>query len=91
MHYLASTPTVAWAEWIRHQEIDEPGDLAGVAAALWAVLIPDSWTAQELPQVSLPLQAVLGTSSDAQRARLHLVDQLKRQGAEGLHRVRVQE
>lgn len=84
VHYLASTPTVAWAEWIRHQEIDEPGDLAGVAAALWAVLIPDSWTAQELPQVSLPLQAVLGTTSDAQRARLNLVDQLKRQGAQGL-------
>lgn len=84
VHYLASTPTVAWAEWIRQQEIHEPGDLAGVAAALWAVLIPESWNGPELPEVPLPLQTVLGTTADAQTARLQLVAQLKRQGAQGL-------
>jgi hypothetical protein len=73
VHRLASTPTVAWAEWIRHQEIHEPEDLAGVAAALWAVLIPESWSCEELPEVSLPLQAVLGTTADAHTARLNLV------------------
>jgi RES domain len=84
VHYLASTPTVAWAEWIRHQEIHEPDDLAGVAAALWAVLIPESWGGEELQEVTLPLQAVLGTKADAQTARLNMVTQLKRQGAQGL-------
>ena len=84
VHYLASTPIVAWAEWIRHQEIHEPDDLAGVAAALWAVLIPESWGGEELQEVTLPLQAVLGTKADAQTARLNLVTQLKRQGAQGL-------
>jgi hypothetical protein len=84
VHYLANTPTVAWAEWIRQQEIHEPDDLAGVAAALWAVLIPETWSYEELQEVSLPLQTVLGTTADAHTARLNLVDQLKRQGVRGL-------
>jgi RES domain-containing protein len=84
VHYLASTPTVAWAEWIRHQEITDPGDLAGVAAALWAVLIPQEWGAKELDSVALHLDQVLETSPPAQEARLALVGHLKKQGAQGL-------
>ncbi len=41
--YLASSPLVAWAEWLHHQVIHDPEDLEGVAAALWAVLIPPDW------------------------------------------------
>lgn len=84
VHYLAITPTVAWAEWIRHQEIEDPADLEGVAAALWAVLIPDHWSDQDLQPVNLPMGLVLGTSPEAAEARLGLVDQLKQQGAQGL-------
>jgi hypothetical protein len=84
VHYLASTPTVAWAEWIRHQEIHEPDDLAGVAAALWAVLIPDHWSQQDLQAVDLSMELVLGTASDAEAARLALVQQLRATGARGL-------
>lgn len=84
VHYLASTPTVAWAEWIRHQEITDPGDLAGVAAALWAVLIPQAWGFKELDSVALPLDQVLDSSPEAQDARLGLVEQLKKHGAQGL-------
>lgn len=84
MHYLASTPTVAWAEWMRHQEITDPGDLAGVAAALWAVLIPQEWGTKELDSVALHLDQVLETSPPAQEARLALVGHLKKQGAQGL-------
>jgi hypothetical protein len=62
VHYLANTPTVAWAEWIRHQEIDDPADLEGVAAALWAVLIPDHWTDPDLQPVNLSMDLVLGTT-----------------------------
>jgi len=84
VHYLGSTPTVAWAEWIRHQEITDPGDLAGVAAALWAVLIPQEWGTRDLDPVALPLDQVLDTSPAAQEARLALVGHLKKQGAQGL-------
>lgn len=84
VHYLANTPTVAWAEWIRHQEIEDPADLKGVAASLWAVLIPDHWSEQDLQPVNLPMELVLGTTPEAAGARLALVDQLKAQGAQGL-------
>lgn len=84
VHYLASTPTVAWAEWIRHQEITDPGDLAGVAAALWAVLIPQEWGAKELDSVAMHLDQVLDSSREAQDARLALVEHLKKKDAQGL-------
>lgn len=75
---------MAWAEWIRHQEITDPGDLAGVAAALWAVLIPQEWGSGELDSVAMPLDQVLDPSPAAQDARLALVEQRKQQGAQGL-------
>jgi len=84
VHYLANTPTVAWAEWIRHQEIEDQADLEGVAAALWAVLIPANWGDRDLHVVEMPLELVRGTTPEAESARLALVDQLKDQGAQGL-------
>jgi hypothetical protein len=35
--YLSDTPDGAWAEFVRHEEITDPGDLAGVARSLWAI------------------------------------------------------
>ncbi len=84
MHVLANTPTVAWAESIRHQEIKEPADPASVSAALWTVLIPDHWSDQDLQPVNLSTELVLGTTPQAADARLALVDQLNAQGAQGL-------
>ena len=40
-HYLADTPEGAWAEFLRHEEITDPADLAGVRRAMWAIEIPD--------------------------------------------------
>jgi len=37
VQYLADTPDGAWAEFLRHEEITEPADLAGIARAVWAV------------------------------------------------------
>lgn len=37
VQYLADTPDGAWAEFLRHEEIIDPADLAGVARDLWAV------------------------------------------------------
>jgi RES domain len=39
--YLADTPDGAWAEFIRHEEITDPIDLAGVARSMWAIEVPD--------------------------------------------------
>ncbi len=38
--YLADTPSGAWAEFLRHEEILDPDDVAGVARDLWAVDVP---------------------------------------------------
>lgn len=39
-HYLADTPHGAWAEFLRHEEIRDVEDLAGVRRALWAIELP---------------------------------------------------
>jgi hypothetical protein len=39
--YLADTPDGAWAEFLRHEEITDPADLAGVSRNLWAVEVTD--------------------------------------------------
>jgi hypothetical protein len=39
--YTSSTPDAAWAEFLRHQGIDDPADLAGVERAMWAIDLPD--------------------------------------------------
>ena len=41
-HYLSDTPDGAWAEFIRHEEIKDPEDVATIERALWAVEIPDT-------------------------------------------------
>jgi hypothetical protein len=40
-HYFADTPTGAWAEFVRHEEITDAGDLATVRRQMWAVEIGD--------------------------------------------------
>lgn len=40
-NYFADTPTGAWAEFLRHEEITDAADLAGVRRSLWAVELPD--------------------------------------------------
>ncbi len=40
VHYFADTPHGAWAEFLRHEEIRNPEDLAGIRRALWAVNLP---------------------------------------------------
>ena len=39
-NYFADTPTGAWAEFLRHEGIVDPADLAGVRRSLWAVELP---------------------------------------------------
>jgi hypothetical protein len=39
--YLADTPDGAWAEFLRHEGITDPADLAGVTRRIWAIELPD--------------------------------------------------
>jgi RES domain-containing protein len=41
VQYFADTPPGAWSELLRHEEITDPADLAGISARLWAVEIDD--------------------------------------------------
>lgn len=37
VHYFAETPDGAWAEFLRHEGITDPADLAGVARSIWSI------------------------------------------------------
>ncbi|MBL8342678.1 MAG: hypothetical protein JNL30_14510 [Rubrivivax sp.] len=39
-NYFCDTPEGAWAEFLRHEEITDAADLAGVRRSLWAVALP---------------------------------------------------
>ena len=41
-HYFADTPDGAWAEFLRHEEITDPEDLATIRRQMWAVEIGDA-------------------------------------------------
>jgi hypothetical protein len=54
VHYFADTPDGAWAEFLRHEDITEPEDLATITRALWAVELPDAgYSAPALPPAVL--------------------------------------
>lgn len=40
MHYFAETADGAWAEFLRHEGITDPADLAGVARSIWSIELP---------------------------------------------------
>lgn len=60
VQYFADTPPGAWSELLRHEEITEPADLAGISARLWVVEIDDEEEMHE-PKLS---RAALGSSPD---------------------------
>jgi len=55
VQYFADTPAGAWAELLRHEEITDAGDLAGICARIWAVHLDDAVEAR-VPE--LPLAAM---------------------------------
>jgi hypothetical protein len=78
-HYLAETPDAAWAEFLRHEGITDPADLAGVSRALWAIEL------REPPTLSpkLPLSAMVGERSTYGRCQV-AARELRAAGADGL-------
>jgi hypothetical protein len=55
-NYFADTPVGAWAEFLRHEEITDPADLAGVRRSLWVVELPDD----DYAVPKLPMRALTG-------------------------------
>lgn len=48
-HYFCDTPDGAWAEFLRHEEIQDPEDILTIRRALWAVEIGDPPTQEAEP------------------------------------------
>lgn len=55
-HYFCDTPDGAWAEFLRHEEITDPEDLATIRRALWAVDLGNP----ELAKPDLPREVLTG-------------------------------
>lgn len=78
-HYFSDTPDGAWAELLRHEEITEPDDVAGIRRALWAVDLGDE--PPERP--ALPLELSTGAPGTYERCQAE-ARRLRARGAAGI-------
>ncbi len=79
VQYMADTPDGAWAEFLRHEEIDDPAELAGISRALW--LIDADLDAVQTP--SLPRETTTGDESTYSECRAE-ARRLREAGAQAL-------
>ncbi len=79
VHYFSTTADAAWAEFLRHEEIDDPADIAGITRSLWAVELA------ELParRPRLERQTLTGGPSSYEECRRE-AQRLRSSGAPGL-------
>jgi hypothetical protein len=71
-NYFADTPVGAWAEFLRHEGITDPADLAGVRRSLWVVELPeDGYASPKLPARTLTggLDSYAACQAEARRLR----------------------
>ena len=74
-HYFADTPDGAWAEFLRHEEIDDPADLQTIRRQMWAVEIG------EAPAVPVEIRsAALGGGAEYLRALSAAGESVAREG-----------
>jgi hypothetical protein len=78
-HYFADTPDGAWAEFLRHEDIDDPADLATIRRQMWAVEIGRP----PADRVDLPLDVLTGGLDTYTRCRAHA----RALRATGVHRL----
>jgi hypothetical protein len=79
VQYFSSSPDAAWAEFLRHEEINDPVDLATVSRSLWAVELPDErLEAPDLPDTTLGGGTATYPACRAEASRL------RARGAKGL-------
>ena len=75
-HYFADTPDGAWAEFLRHENISDPADLAYVRRSIWAVDI-----GAEPPELDgLTREIATGDSKVHKRQRDLFLNYVKRSG-----------
>jgi RES domain len=75
-HYFADTPHGAWAEFLRHEEITDPGDLATIRRQMWAVEVGDA----PAVRVKLPHEVLTGGPDTYARCQKEAAA-LRRRGA----------
>jgi len=80
VQYLASTPDGAWAEFLRHEEIRTPAELATVRRNLWAIDLPKG---RHHEPALAPRVATGGL--ETYPACQHQARALRRRGAKRLH------
>jgi hypothetical protein len=76
---LADTPDGAWAEFLRHEEIQDPDDVATIRRALWAIELDESpGAAPELPIATMTggLHSYAACRAEAARLRASGVTRL---------------
>jgi hypothetical protein len=78
-HYFADTPDGAWAEFLRHEEITDPADLATIRRAIWAVDLGNAPAAR----VEVPTEIATGDRSTYDRCQA----EARRLRAAGHHRI----
>jgi hypothetical protein len=83
-NYFADTPVGAWAEFLRHEGITDPAELAGVKRSLWAAELPVTGYADP----ALPDTTLFGDESsypacqaEARRLRATGVERIEVRGA----------
>ncbi len=79
VHYLADTPTGAWAEFLRHEEITDVEDLLTIRRAIWAV----EFDAADCDRVDLPDSVLTGGKSSYPRCRAEAA-RMEAAGSHGL-------
>lgn len=83
-NYFADTPVGAWAEFLRHEGISDPADLAGVQRSLWAVELPDDgYASPTLPDATLfgDESSYPACQAEARRLRAAGADKIDVKGA----------
>lgn len=79
VQYFADTPDGAWAEFLRHEEITEIDDLAGVHRGMCAIDIDPA----ECAETVLPTAVLTGDESTHRRCRAEAA-RIRATGARGL-------
>ncbi len=68
VQYFSDTPSGAWAEFLRHEDITDERDLEGVQRALWAVDVP--LEGMRIAKPALKSSALLGGLQSYETCRI---------------------
>jgi hypothetical protein len=79
VQYFSSTADAAWAEFLRHEEITDPADVATISRSLWVIELPELPT--DTP--NLPMATLNGGLATYAACRAE-ASRLREQGAPGL-------